>query len=96
MRDRSLRGRGGLAILSGSSSPGPPRPSSLLACSPSLSSFLTAKEVSYLYVNTADLHSGPSFVESLFEEFGKLLSADLSWNLSFQLMHIMHVHHLSL
>lgn len=43
-----------------------------------LSSFLTAKEVSYLYVNTADLHSGPSFVESLFEEFGKLLSPDLS------------------
>ena len=34
-------------------------------------SFLAAKEVSYLYVNTADLHSGPSFVESLFEEFGK-------------------------
>lgn len=31
----------------------------------------SAKEVSYLYVNTADLHSGPSFVESLFEEFGK-------------------------
>ncbi|KAM4868937.1 actin filament-associated protein 1-like 1 isoform X1 [Urocitellus parryii] len=30
---------------------------------------LPAKEVSYLYVNTADLHSGPSFVESLFEEF---------------------------
>lgn len=61
-----------------------------------LSSFLTAKEVSYQYVNTADLHSGPSFVESLFEEFGKLLSADLSWNLSFQLMCIMHVHQLSL
>ncbi|OWK11999.1 AFAP1L1 [Cervus elaphus hippelaphus] len=39
---------------------------------------LPAKEVSYLYVNTADLHSGPSFVESLFEEFGKLLSPDLS------------------
>lgn len=34
---------------------------------------LTAKEASYLYVNTADLHSGPSFVESLFEEFGKLV-----------------------
>lgn len=34
---------------------------------------LTAEEVSYLYVNTADLHSGPSFVESLFEEFGKLV-----------------------
>lgn len=33
--------------------------------------FFPAKEVSYLYVNTADLHSGPSFVESLFEEFGK-------------------------
>ncbi|XP_044633790.1 actin filament-associated protein 1-like 1 isoform X3 [Equus asinus] len=30
---------------------------------------LPAKEVSYLYVNTADLHTGPSFVESLFEEF---------------------------
>ncbi|XP_035315847.1 actin filament-associated protein 1-like 1 isoform X1 [Cricetulus griseus] len=30
---------------------------------------LPAKEVSFLYVNTADLHSGPSFVESLFEEF---------------------------
>ncbi|XP_004451013.1 actin filament-associated protein 1-like 1 isoform X2 [Dasypus novemcinctus] len=30
---------------------------------------LPAQEVSYLYVNTADLHSGPSFVESLFEEF---------------------------
>ncbi|XP_059773428.1 actin filament-associated protein 1-like 1 isoform X3 [Balaenoptera ricei] len=30
---------------------------------------LPAKEVSYLYVNTADLHAGPSFVESLFEEF---------------------------
>uniref|UniRef100_A0A452DQI4 Actin filament-associated protein 1-like 1 n=1 Tax=Capra hircus TaxID=9925 RepID=A0A452DQI4_CAPHI len=30
---------------------------------------LPAKEASYLYVNTADLHSGPSFVESLFEEF---------------------------
>ncbi|XP_042548111.1 actin filament-associated protein 1-like 1 [Dipodomys spectabilis] len=30
---------------------------------------LPAKEVSCLYVNTADLHSGPSFVESLFEEF---------------------------
>ncbi|XP_023571078.1 actin filament-associated protein 1-like 1 isoform X2 [Octodon degus] len=30
---------------------------------------LPEKEVSYLYVNTADLHSGPSFVESLFEEF---------------------------
>ncbi|XP_060036755.1 actin filament-associated protein 1-like 1 isoform X2 [Erinaceus europaeus] len=30
---------------------------------------LPAKEVSYLYVNTSDLHSGPSFVESLFEEF---------------------------
>ncbi|KAM5298227.1 actin filament-associated protein 1-like 1 [Ctenodactylus gundi] len=30
---------------------------------------LPAKKVSYLYVNTADLHSGPSFVESLFEEF---------------------------
>ncbi|KAK2506176.1 hypothetical protein MC885_011206 [Smutsia gigantea] len=30
---------------------------------------LPAKEVSYLNVNTADLHFGPSFVESLFEEF---------------------------
>uniref|UniRef100_A0A8D1SEH1 Actin filament-associated protein 1-like 1 n=1 Tax=Sus scrofa TaxID=9823 RepID=A0A8D1SEH1_PIG len=30
---------------------------------------LPAKEVSYLYLNTADLHCGPSFVESLFEEF---------------------------
>uniref|UniRef100_A0A8C3VW17 Actin filament-associated protein 1-like 1 n=1 Tax=Catagonus wagneri TaxID=51154 RepID=A0A8C3VW17_9CETA len=30
---------------------------------------LPDKEVSYLYVNTAGLHSGPSFVESLFEEF---------------------------
>ncbi|XP_021571392.1 actin filament-associated protein 1-like 1 [Carlito syrichta] len=30
---------------------------------------LPAKDTSYLYVNTADLHSGPSFVESLFEEF---------------------------
>lgn len=35
---------------------------------------LPATEVSYLYVNTADLHSGPSFVESLFEEFGKCFS----------------------
>lgn len=43
-----------------------------------LYSVLTAKEVSYLYVNTADLHSGPSFVESLFEEFGKGPSPDLS------------------
>ncbi|XP_045140652.1 actin filament-associated protein 1-like 1 [Echinops telfairi] len=34
-----------------------------------LSSSLAANEVSYLYVNTAHLHSGPSFVESLFEEF---------------------------
>lgn len=43
------------------------------------SSFFTAKDVSYLYVNTADLHSGPSFVESLFEEFGKeILSQPLS------------------
>lgn len=38
--------------------------------------FFPAKEVSYLYVNTADLHSGPSFVESLFEEFGKWPSPD--------------------
>nr|XP_044997282.1 actin filament-associated protein 1-like 1 [Jaculus jaculus] len=30
---------------------------------------LPAKEASYLYVNSADLHSGPSFVETLFEEF---------------------------
>ncbi|KAK7819050.1 hypothetical protein U0070_002362 [Myodes glareolus] len=37
---------------------------SSLACPPP-----SAKEVSFLYVNTADLHSGPSFVESLFEEF---------------------------
>lgn len=43
---------------------------------------LTAKEVSYLYVNTADLHSGPSFVESLFEEFGKPPSPNPGWELS--------------
>lgn len=42
----------------------------------------TAKEVSYLYVNTADLHSGPSFVESLFEEFGKRPCPHPSWELS--------------
>lgn len=46
-----------------------PRP--LPAHGQPLSSSLPAKEVSYLYLNTADLHCGPSFVESLFEEFGK-------------------------
>lgn len=51
---------------------GSDRPSSLLTAG-MLTPLPTAKEVSYLYVNTADLHSGPSFVESLFEEFGKRL-----------------------
>jgi hypothetical protein len=54
--DRSLRGEKTWFL-----------PSSLPVCPPPPS----AKEVSCLYVNTADLHSGPSFVESLFEEFGK-------------------------
>ncbi|XP_056667576.1 actin filament-associated protein 1-like 1 isoform X1 [Monodelphis domestica] len=35
---------------------------------------LPGKEISYMYMNTADLHSGPSFVESLFEEFDCNLS----------------------
>uniref|UniRef100_A0A4X2JLV7 Actin filament-associated protein 1-like 1 n=1 Tax=Vombatus ursinus TaxID=29139 RepID=A0A4X2JLV7_VOMUR len=35
---------------------------------------LPGKEISYMYMNTADLHSGPSFVESLFEEFDCALS----------------------
>ncbi|XP_072487112.1 actin filament-associated protein 1-like 1 isoform X1 [Notamacropus eugenii] len=35
---------------------------------------LSGKEISYMYMNTADLHSGPSFVESLFEEFDCALS----------------------
>lgn len=33
-------------------------------------------------MNTADLHSGPSFVESLFEEFGKPPSPNPGWKLS--------------
>ncbi|XP_031809544.1 actin filament-associated protein 1-like 1 isoform X1 [Sarcophilus harrisii] len=35
---------------------------------------LPGKEMSYMYMNTADLYSGPSFVESLFEEFDCALS----------------------
>lgn len=67
---------------SGAGGPGPSSESEATGRLPltagMFSSSLTAKEVSYLYVNTADLHTGPSFVESLFEEFGKRPSADLS------------------
>lgn len=43
------------------------RPSHLQAESIPL---LPGKEVDYMYVNTASLSNGTSFVESLFEEFG--------------------------
>lgn len=71
-----VAGGGDPAVLRvGSSRPQPPHRSWALP-------LLTAKEVSYLYVNTADLHSGPSFVESLFEEFGKRPSPNPSRELS--------------
>uniref|UniRef100_A0A8B9S914 Actin filament-associated protein 1-like 1 n=1 Tax=Apteryx owenii TaxID=8824 RepID=A0A8B9S914_APTOW len=41
------------------------------------------KDVDYLYVNTASLSNGTSFVESLFEEFGTIgRVADAEWHLA--------------